>query len=265
MNFNNKKIIITGASSGIGESIARLLVKQGAKIALFARRLERLEKIKNDLITINPNVLAIQCDVRDKEQILTGVKKVSEEYDGIDIVINNAGLGYFGPIEKMNPDQVNDVFQTNIMGPIHLIQATLPFLKKSGGKIVNISSSLSKRALPFLSIYAGSKSMLDAISDAIRLELKPYDIKVINYCPPETETEFHANSVKNSGLEMPTQHRKFKKADDVALDIIKAIEFNKREVLKSKFLKIMNFFTPRFLDRMFYKYMVLKILNLNNQ
>ncbi|MBN2520134.1 MAG: SDR family NAD(P)-dependent oxidoreductase [Bacteroidales bacterium] len=265
MNILGKTILITGASSGIGESLALQLSKMGAKVALFARRKEKLEKIKNEIITYNPHVITIPCDVRNRGAVISGVKEVIDNFNGIDILINNAGLGYFGTIENMKPEHIYDVFETNVIGPVNLIQVTLPYLKQSKGIIVNISSSLSKRALPFLSAYAGSKSMLDGITDGIRLELKPYGIKVINYCPPETETEFHNSSIKEEGIEMSTKGRKFVKPNVVANEIIRSIIKGKREVVKGKFLKIMNFFAPRFLDRIFYKYMVLKIKNENDE
>ncbi len=265
MNIIGKTILITGASSGIGESIALQLSKMEAKVALFARRKEKLEKIKNEIITYNSHVIIIPCDIRNRDAVFKGVKEVTDNFNGIDVLINNAGLGYFGTIENMKPEHIYDVFETNVIGPLNLIQATLPYLKQSKGIIVNISSSLSKRALPFLSAYAGSKSMLDAISDGIRLELKPNGIRVINYCPPETETEFHNSSIKEEGLQMTTNGRKFIKSSQVANEIIQSIKREKREVVKGKFLKIMNFFAPSFLDRIFYKYMVLKIKNENDK
>ncbi len=260
MEIAGKKIIITGSSSGIGESLARQLSKQGAKIALFARRIEKLEKISDEIKTYNPDVLAIKCDVKNKESTEKAINEVINEFNGIDILINNAGQGYFGTIENMDTSDLYHIIETNVIGPVHLIQASMPYLKQSKGMIVNISSSLSKRALPFLSYYAGTKSMLDAISDGLRLESKYYDIKVFNYCPPETDTEFHSSSIKEKGMDKMGSGRKFMKADDVAKEIINGIKKEKREIVKGKFLKIMDFIAPKFLDMIFYKSMVLNIL-----
>ena len=103
--------------------------------------------------------------------------------------------------------------------------------------------------------------MLDAISEGLRLESKYYGIKVFTYCPPETNTEFHNSSIKEKGMEKMGSGRKFKNVDDVAKEIIKGIIREKREIVKGKFLKIMNFLYPKFLDGIFYKYMVLNILD----
>lgn len=259
MDLKDKVILITGASSGIGKTVAEIVSARGAIVALLARRQEKLDELV-DKIGAKSNTLAIPVDITDREAVFSAVQKANNHFGRLDIIINSAGLGHFGPIENLTPAELDGVVQTNIYGMLNVTQASIPFLKQSQGMIVNISSGLSKRALPFLAVYAGTKSMVDALSDGMRMELRKYGIKVLNYCPPETETEFADKSLKGAGLEPGTMKRKLARVEDVAQDIVKSIVAEKREVVNGKALKVMNFLAPKMLDNIFYKAMVLKML-----
>lgn len=259
MELKGKVVLITGASSGIGKTVAKIISARGAKVALLARRQEKLSQLV-DSLGDNGEALAVPVDVTDRDEVFTAVQKAHDHFGKLDIIINSAGLGHFGPIENLTPAELDGVVKTNIYGLLNVTQAAIPYLKESQGMIVNISSGLSKRALPFLAVYAGTKSMVDALSDGMRLELRKYGIKVINYCPPETETEFADKSLKGAGLNPGTMKRKLARVEDVAQDIVKAIVAEKREVVNGKALKVMNFLAPKMLDNIFYKAMVLKML-----
>ena len=262
MDVRNKVIIISGASSGIGKSLAQLLSGKNAKVVLLARREEKLIEIEAELKAAKHEVIVVKTDITDSDQVANAVKLTIEAFGQIDVVINNAGVGYFGTIEKLPMEEFDRLVKTNVYGMLHLSQSAIPALKKTEGMIVNISSGLSKRALPFLSAYSSTKSMVDALSDGMRLELRRYGVKVLNYCPPETDTEIFENTHNEAGLEsdQASHHRKKAKVQDVALRIVEAIVAEKREVLEGRFLHIMNFFAPKLLDSMFYKGMVQKIL-----
>lgn len=252
MNIQGKAALITGASSGIGAALARNLAARGAKLALLARRRDRLEALAADL-SQQTTVTVTVADVTEAAQVQAAVAEAAARLGGLDLVVNNAGLGYFGPLEDMLLDDLDKVVKTNIHGLLHVVQAALPHLKESHGMIVNISSALSKRALPYLSAYAGTKSMIDALSDGLRLELRPYGIKVLNYCPPETKTEFHANASTRNGVTLTMPGRKMAKPEDVAERIARAIIAGKREVNESRTLHWMAFLAPRMVDSMFAK------------
>lgn len=256
LDLKDKVIIITGASSGIGKEFAIQSAKKGAKLALLARREDKLKDIAYE---IGDNIAIIPCDIRNNDEDNIAIAKCIETFGRIDILVNSAGVGYFGTIEKMNMEDLDTIVKTNIYGLLYMVKACIPHLKKSEGMVVNVSSSLSKRALPFLSAYAGTKSMLDALSDGMRMELKKFNIKVTNFCPPETKTEFAANSLREAGLVLAEQERKLASVEEVVKVLVNAIEKEKREVVMGRFLKYMNFFVPKVLDGIFYKAMVERI------
>jgi short-subunit dehydrogenase len=148
-------------------------------------------------------------------------------------------------------ESFDTIVKTNLYGLLHCTQAALPALKASRGIIVNISSGLAMRALPFLTAYAGTKSMVNALSEGMRLELAPYGIRVLNFCPPMTDTGFDTSSIKGPGLENADfAGMKSAKTARVAAEIDSAI---RREKARSGggFFKLMNAVAPRALDRMF--------------
>lgn len=261
MDVRDKVVIISGASSGIGKALARILSAKGAKVVLLARRIERLMELESELKAAKHEALAVMADITDKDQVAKAVRLTLENFGRIDLVINNAGVGYFGTLEKLPLEEFDRLVKTNVYGMLHLSQCAIPDLKKTQGMIVNISSGLSKRALPFLSAYSSTKSMIDALSDGMRLELRKYGVKVLNYCPPETNTELFEVTKNEPGLDTrQSGHRKKAQAEDVAARIVDAIIAEKREVVEGKFLQIMNLFAPKALDNMFYKGMVQKLI-----
>lgn len=247
MQLKDKVVVITGASSGIGRETAMMAAAKGAKLALLARRLPELEALVSECKAKNAEAVAIKTDVTSREEIKKAVADVVVKFGRIDVLINDAGVGHFGPIESLDMAEFEYMLKVNIFGAVGMIQESLPLLKKTKGIIVNISSGLSKRGLPFLSAYGSTKAMLNMISDGLRMELMSTGVKVVVYNPPATDTPFIRNRRNSMKLE---------KAGVVAAGIIKAVELEKREVSHSGFLMFMNFFAPKMLDNMFYKNMV---------
>lgn len=256
MDVKERVVVITGGSSGIGKETAKLLAGKGAKLALLARDRSKLDAALKEFGG-GQKVIAVQADVTDRSSVDKAVAQVLSAYGAIDILINSAGVGHFGPVIDMTEEKLVKLLRTNILGPIFMVQASIEHLKKSQGMIVNISSGLSKRALPYLSVYGGTKAMLDHISDGLRMELRDDGIKVLNYCPPATDTPFLDASHTNERSRI-SDHTKLAKPQDVAGRIVRAIEGDKREAIEGNFLKYMNFFAPKVLDNMFYKAMVKK-------
>ena len=263
MNLKGKACLVTGASGGIGAALARALTERGARVALLARRLPELEHLAEQLEdgragrgAAGRQAVVIEADVTDRETIGSAVVRAAQELGGLDLLVNNAGLGYYGPLEGMDPADLEALFQTNVLGVLQVTHAALPYLKEGRGLIVNISSGLSLRALPFLSAYAGSKAMVNLISDGLRMELRPYGIRVLNYGPPATKTEFFQHS---RGIPQPAEamrRMKLARVEDLAERIVRAIERERRQVIEASILGLTNLLAPRLLDSMFYRMMV---------
>jgi len=256
MDLNGKVVLVTGASSGIGAEVAVRMAAKGAKTVLLARREEKLKEVAARIVALGKTTLAVPTDVTQRAAVEMAVDQCLQHFGRLDIVVNSAGVGYFGPIENMTMNSFERIMQTNVNSILHTTQVCLPFLKNAKGMIVNISSVLGKRAMPYLTALSGTKSMVDSFSDGLRLELRRYGIKVLNYSPPETDSEFFTSTIRDPSLSRKENGRKKAHSEDVASRIIRAIEKEKREVVEGKFLKIMNFFAPRILDSLFYKVIV---------
>lgn len=266
MNVHSKVALITGASSGIGRALAWELVRRGAMVGLMARNRKALDDLAEELSlagieapgAIKDNrkpkaAVALPADVADRAAVEHAVGACLTHFGSIDVLVNCAGVGYFGPVESMPMAGFDALVKTNLYGVVNVTQAALPALKKSRGIIVNISSGLAMRAIPYLSAYAGTKSMLNALSDGMRLELAPYGIRVLTYCPPHTDSGFDERSLKGTGMEkVAMSGGGHTRTETVAAGIAEAIHLEKRRTGGRAFL-IMNALAPGLMDRMFRK------------
>ena len=208
MNVRDKVVIVTGASSGIGLATAKLLVKQGAKVALVSRSMELLEKLSAEL----PNSIAIRADMTKIPEIKRMVDQTHEHFGRVDILINNAGQGYDAPVEKTDIDTFHYIFDLDVIGPLVAMQQVIPIMRKQGGgAIINISSGTALMYLPNMSAYSASKRALAGISLTAREELKTDNITVSVVYPYITLTEFEKNTIKasgdNRGARLPARSR----------------------------------------------------------
>jgi NAD(P)-dependent dehydrogenase (short-subunit alcohol dehydrogenase family) len=256
MDLTDKIVLVTGASSGIGRELARQLAARGAKLVLVARRQELLDSLVAELGA--ERAVAARADVGDRAQVDAAIAVGQQRFGRLDVLVNNAGVGYFGAVEAMPADKLEQLLRTNVFGPVFAVQAALPLLKASKGMIVNVSSGLSKRALPFLSAYSGTKAMLDSLSDGLRMELKGHGIRVLTYCPPEVATDFAANAMATELAGRQSEgERKKAPTPQFVRRLVRAIERERREVVEAGPLALMNFVAPWLLDRIFYRAMVL--------
>jgi short-subunit dehydrogenase len=194
MEPKGKVIIITGASQGIGLATAKHLSKLGAKIVLAARSSEIIKKLEKAL----PDSLAIMTDVQKSEDVANLVKETIENYGRIDILINNAGQGMYGPVEYIDIEQYKQIMDLNVYSVVRMMQKVIPYMRKQGGGIiVNISSGVSKMYLPGVSAYSSTKYALNAISLIARQELEKDNIIVSLVHPNMTATNFTKNSIGN--------------------------------------------------------------------
>lgn len=194
--LSGKVVIVTGASSGIGEATARRLARAGAKLVLFARRPERLATLARELDAsaaagATGNVLAVVGDITSDADRRHLVAAAVEKFGRIDALINNAGYGTRGPIEIVSVDAIRKNYETNIFSLIALTQLVLPGMRERGdGCIVNIGSVAGKIARPLSSIYDSTKHALEALTDGLRGELKPFGVRVSLIRPGFIVTEF---------------------------------------------------------------------------
>jgi NAD(P)-dependent dehydrogenase (short-subunit alcohol dehydrogenase family) len=184
-------VIITGASSGLGEAAARCLARGGAKLVISARRAERLEALARELDPSGQRVLAVAADVTDRAGRQRLVDGALQKFGRIDALVNNAGYGTRGPVELVPVELIRRNYETNLFSLIALTQLVIPHLRERGaGRIVNIGSVAGRIARPLSSIYDSTKHALEAITDGLRGELAPFGIDVVLIRPGFILTEF---------------------------------------------------------------------------
>ena len=203
MRCRDQVVVITGASMGIGEALARAFLAQGACVVLSSRDIARLEEARNRVGDIE-RTAAIACDVRDRTQIEALASDVKSRFGKIDVWVNNAGYGLLDSVASMSMDECRALFETNLFGAVECMQVVVPVFKaQGGGTIINISSIVGHLPLPHMSAYCASKHALNAFSEAARLELEPSGIRVISVCPGRVRTNFGANTVRGSDGKRP--------------------------------------------------------------
>jgi NAD(P)-dependent dehydrogenase (short-subunit alcohol dehydrogenase family) len=194
VDIRNKVALITGASQGIGAAAARAFVAAGARVAVAARSGALLENLVSELG--DDSALAVPADVTLPGRVIRLVERTIERFGHMDIVVNSAGVGLSGAVADLDILDLNEVLKVNLFGPISVLQATIPHLRKNGGGvIVNISSMVTKTAFPEIGGYRASKMALDAISDSARIELRRDNIRVVTVYPDATDTLFYEHAI----------------------------------------------------------------------
>jgi short-subunit dehydrogenase len=184
--------VITGGSTGIGYGIAKAFAKEGARLVLGARRREELEVAAASLRKGGRECRAIPCDVTIPQQVRRLVDGALERWDRLDVLVANAGVGLVGELAECSREDLRQLFDVNVFGVVHSIQAALPaMLERGSGSIVIVSSVLGYRGLPTFSGYCASKFALNGLAESLQAELAPKGIHVLLACPGLTETPFH--------------------------------------------------------------------------
>lgn len=191
--LTGKVAVVTGASSGIGEATALALAERGASVVLAARASEKLEEMERGISARGGRALSIRTDVSDPSSVEAMIERTVGEFGAIDILINNAGLGLSGRVAELRAEDLRYVFEVNVVGPLNCIQSALPHMRE-GGRIINVSSVVGKRSIPKVGAYSASKFALNALSDALRVEIARRGISVTSVYPGTTRTPFRDNS-----------------------------------------------------------------------
>jgi NADP-dependent 3-hydroxy acid dehydrogenase YdfG len=186
--INDKVVVITGASSGLGEATARRLAREGAKLVLGARRLERLQTLAGELSLGDEAV--VQTDVSDYEQVRHLVDHAVQTHGRVDAIINNAGLMPLSPLEALKVEDWDRTIDVNLKGVLYGIAAVLPHMKEQqGGHVINVSSVAGHTVNPGGAVYSATKYGVRVISEALRQEVKPYNIRTTVISPGAVATE----------------------------------------------------------------------------
>ncbi len=199
-NIEGKIIVITGASSGLGEAAARMLSEQGATVVLGARRVERLQTLVDELAGKGGEAIALQTDVTDREQVQALVDAAVERYERIDVMLNNAGLMPQAPIERLKIDEWEQMIDVNIKGVLYGISAALPYMiKQQSGHMINVSSVAGHKVFPNAVVYCATKHAVRAISEGFREEMTPHNIRSTIISPGAVTSEL-PDSIKEQDI-----------------------------------------------------------------
>lgn len=188
MDFKNKVVLVTGASSGIGKYLSLLLAKEDCKLILLSRRIKELEKLSASII-VSKNLTLYKCDVSDLEQVEFIYNQIKNDFGKIDIAILNAGVGHQVKIQNFDINQAKETFDTNVFGVLNFFKVLLPdFIAGRDGYIIGVSSMADVRGFVNSGIYCASKSALSNILESFRIELKSFNVKVITVRPGFVKT-----------------------------------------------------------------------------
>ena len=183
--------IVTGASSGIGEATARRLARDGMRVTLAARRQDELERVAGEIEAGGGQALVAPTDVRDRAAIHRMVQATLDRWGRVDVLINNAGLGYSARVVDLDPDQLRDQVSVNLVAVVECAQAVLPaMMQQESGHIINVASIAGFIGLPGSSVYSATKSAVISFSDALRREVRTSGIQVTALCPGFVATNF---------------------------------------------------------------------------
>lgn len=190
--------VITGASSGIGAATARALAADGYKVALLARRVDRIETLASEL---GAGAIAIEADVTDRDQLVAAAQRVQDELGGADVLVNNAGTMLLGPFSSALQGDYRTMIEANLLGAITTTEVFLDQIKDGGGDIVNISSVAGRKATPGNGVYAATKWGINGWSESLRQELLP-DVRVTVLEPGVVDTELPSHITDEATREL---------------------------------------------------------------
>lgn len=229
MDFKNKIVLITGASSGIGRQTAIEFAKLGANVVLVARRKDKLEQVEDELKKFQTSTLVYQCDVSKKDQVEQMSKTVLEKFNSVDVLVNNAGFAIYGSVSDLSIDEIESQIKTNYFGMIYCIKNFLPsMLEKKSGHIVNVASVAASFGLPGIASYCASKFAMLGFSEGLKHELKDTGVGITVVSPIMVRTDFFDHP---SFDKMPQYSPTSLSSKTVAKAILKAANSPRLEII----------------------------------
>jgi len=234
LHLEGRTVIVTGTSSGIGRQTAREFARRRAHVVLASRNRDKLEALAAELADYPGRRLVVPTDLTDRLAVEALVRRTMEEFDSLDVLVNNAGVGLFAPIADGSLDNMHHLLNVNFWGAVHCIQAVVPYMRRQGrGHIVNVASVAGKVAAPYLGVYSATKFALIAVSDALRSELAGTGIHVSTVYPGLTDTSFRENMLREVEVPDPPGYLRSASTAAVARRIVQAARWNLRDAYVS--------------------------------
>ena len=259
--MKNKVVVITGASSGIGKACAFAFGKAGCRVVINGRDAERLNQAAAELKAANIECLAVPGDVSKEADVKELIEQTVARFERIDILINNAGISMRALFEDVDLEVIKRVMDINFYGTVYATKYALPYILKTKGSIIGISSVAGYRGLPARTGYSASKFAMQGFLEALRTELLPKGVHVMVACPG-----FTASNIRNTALaangsmqgESPREESKMMSSEEVADHILRATIHRKRDLvltLQGKFTVFLNKWLPGLTDTLVYNHM----------
>ena len=261
MKFKDKVVIITGASSGIGKALAMEFAGMGAKIVMAARNEKRLNEAMEDVKAVGAEVIGVSTDVSVEEDCKLLIDKAVEKFSAIDILINNAGISMRAVFEDTELDVLKRLMDINFWGTVYCTKFALPYLLKSKGSVVGVSSIAGYKGLPGRTGYSSSKFAIHGFLETLRIENMKKDLHVLIACPGFTASNIRNTALNEKGEmqgESPRDEGKMMSAEEVARHIARAISKRKDRLtltFQGKRTVLLNKFFPKFFDKQVYNHM----------
>lgn len=241
--------IVTGASAGIGEATARALAAAGMRVAVCARRRDRLDRLAAEIAATGREAAVYGLDVTDAGALRAMVDDVASRCGSIDVLVNNAGRGLSATVEDTKPEEFRALLELNVMAAFTATQAVLPWMRRQRrGHIINISSIVGRRGVPYRAAYSATKFALGGLSEALRVELHGTGIDVSLVYPIGTATEFHDVEARRAG---PGRHGPIQSSEHVARCILRCVRRPRAEVYPfrpSWLFAVASVVAPRLVD-----------------
>jgi len=254
----NKTVVITGASSGIGAALAIEYAKKKWQIVLAARSVEKLNEIAKECENLGAKILVTSCDVSKKTDCENLINQTIEKFKHIDVLINNAGISMRALFNDCKTDVLEQLMAVNFWGAVYCTKYALPYLLKTKGSVVGVSSIAGIKGLPARTGYSASKFALHGFLESLRIENLKTGLHVLVACPGYTASNIRNSALNSNGnaqSESPLNEQKLMSAEKVATNIIAAIEKRKSYTymsLEGKMLYYLNKFFPLLMDKIVY-------------
>jgi short-subunit dehydrogenase len=252
VELNNRAILLTGASGGIGRATALRLARSGAKVGVMARGESSVRALAEEITAAGGEAVAIQGDVRSQSDAGRAVAAMVERFGGLDALINNAGLGYLRGVDEATDEEIEEMVETNLLGVIRMTRAALPkLLARPGSALVNVASYAGKVGAPYYSFYAATKFAVVGLTEAWRRELGPRGLRVTLLLPAAVETSFIDKAGRDRALGLGPAGT-ILRPEQVAAGIERALRSHPPQIYlpaRNRVLAMLNSALPGFSDR----------------